>query len=561
MLLPEEHLNETVSNLPNVGDGEMDLSLKKHNVTCCSSPVDEDGTVATAFTSMSSLSSYSTRSSLSRSTRRGSILKSPSSSSSSPFKKNDNGPQQKRRASRISFSTTPNQVFTIENKEEYYDDMFYDQESLADFRYEALMWEAGMVDEDGTPISLVQSNEETNNKYEQMDQANGSLDFDDLLLDELNDTSNGCGSLKDDEQDKAYSRQSIKELRRSIDGTDLQWKATSELFCNLEDWDDDFGSDDDESIAGDDELNDDLDKPFTALDATPPTSTAFSTLSAKEKFAQQRKLITFHKNKQKQQEENLNQKFNQKFSSFNLNDDDDDVLVLEASDDGSHQSEDDDDEQSVTLSRHNLSHWEDEEGGAFACEDDSQQSQRSSADPCDDSSDTSQCLEEIVGDTSERSRVRRSLVRRDSLRESLKSLSDVFLGVSSRSLESLDSTTTDGHSADNNNNNIGGEQQQQQQQGGGDDKQGRLMAKMRGLRESLRSIQEADLDFDSDDDSEWGDDDDQVQDGVVNSMDVIKTKNLRRSLIGKHKIYSPVPNQHPKIEHVDSVKDMTIPEL
>lgn len=501
MLLPE-HLTE-FSNAPNGGE----VDLKKHNASC-SFP--DDSTCTTTLTSMSSFNdsitvpSLSTRSSF-RSSKRGSILKSSSSlcgSSSSNL-------VSPRRTSRISFSTTPNQVFTIENKEEYYDDMFYDQESLADFRYEALMFEAGMVDEDGTPLSLIQSANETNDKYETVDKMNGSLDFDDLLMDELNNTDTG-NPLEDVEQDKAYSRESIKQMRKSIDGKDVQWQANSELFCNLADWDDDF--DDDESVAGDDELGDDLDSPFTALDAGADAFVGAQT--PKEKFEQQRRQLSFHKNKQRIEGHFLNQRF----SAFNLKDDND-GLVFESSDDGSQHSQE--------STGNSSQEWEE----TFACEDDSRQSRRSV--PCESDSTCS----DVIGDTSGRSHLRRPFVKRDSLRESLKSLSDVFSNMNScqdlvASLEDDSAPVANGEGK----------------------RPSRLMAKMRGLRESLRSIQNLD-DSDSDDDSEWGDEKDQA-------LKTIDAKNLKRSLIGKHKIYSPVPNQsHLTIGRKNSVKEMTIPEL
>ena len=414
----------------------------------------------------------------------------------------------KRRTSRISFSTTPVQVFYVENKEEYFDDLFYDQESLADFRYEALMWEAGMVDEHGTPKTVAQSADESVSKYEEVDKMNGSLDFDELLLDELQHNENN-NSLQDVQQEKEFSRESIKELRRSIDSADLQWKSTADIFCNLEDWDD--------SVIGDDDLiDDDLDNPFSALNVP-----AAGPLTPKQKFEQQRRQLSSHKkNKQKQQQ------LEEQFGAFNLKDDDDNGLVFESSSD----DDDLDDDGSLHSSQDQPNR---SQRPAFACEDDSQQSERSVDSSIEESS--------VVGDTSGRSRMRKAFAKRDSLRDSLKSLSDVFSNSSIQSMESLDAAGSSVHTQDEE-----------------EDRRTRLMAKMRGLRESLRSIQDLD-DFDSDDDSEWGDDDNEED-----PEKTIHTKNLKRSLIGKHKIYSPVPNNLSRltIDSMDmNLKEMTIPEI
>ncbi|KAL3938848.1 MAG: hypothetical protein SGBAC_006325 [Bacillariaceae sp.] len=490
-------------------------------------------TDATGFTSMSSLTDSMTIASISNRSarsRRGSILKSPSSSTKPKLK------FPKRRSSRISFSSTPNQVFTIERNPEYKDDMFYDQESLADFRYEALMWEAGMVDDNGTPVSIVQSTNETNDKYEQLDDLNGSLDFDNLILDEINPLkSNTSNPLEDIEQDKEYSRDAIKEMRKSIDVKDQQWKSTAELFSNLKDFDDgfDWNDDDIDSVAGDgdDGLDDDLNNPFAALDADVSGSGA---LSSKEKFEKQRRQFSFLKNKQKLEGHMLNQTVN------NFNMEEDDVFSLEPSEDGIQESQSVDNgsqgsERSFACS--------------FADEEDSQRSQRSLTYGDDDAVDNSQrSASTIVGDTSERSQLRKKLVKVDNVRQSLKSLSDVFLS----SNELGDSNLSLDASAHSINNTEG-------------DRRTRLMAKMKGLRESLRSIQDLE-DINSDDDSEWGDDDsDEDSNNKApkhHEIDSKNLKNLKGSLIVKHMIYSPVPNEgRGTIERLESVKEMTIPEL
>ncbi|CAJ1949007.1 unnamed protein product [Cylindrotheca closterium] len=512
--------NETAySNAQN--SEEMDL--KKHAL---SSYLD-DMTETTAYTSMGSLTDSITTAgaSLSMRSRRGSILKSPSCGFEPSPKKN----LPSKRRSRISFSTTPNQVFTIENTEEFYEDMFYDPESLADFRYEALMWETGMVDENGTPVSVVESANETNDKYGHLDDLNGSLDFDDLLLDEINPTKTkgAKGPLEDLEQDKEYSRDAIKDLRKSIDGADRQWKSTADVFGNLGgDWDSDDDSDfnddhddDIESVAGDDELNDDLDNPFTALDADAPGVS----LSSKEKFDKQRRQLSFHKNKQL---------FG---GAFNLEEEDDAFSLEPSEDDCSQRSE-----RSF-------------EGN----KEDSQRSQRSPSVSCEVVNDSERTQSTVVGDTSERSQLRKKLVKRDSVRQSLQSLSNVFLSSSSHhgdssGVLSLDVSAHDNASAAaaaNHNNNNNGE----------GDRRSRLMAKMKGLRESLRSIQDME-DIDSDDDSEWGDEEDEDLNRGGSGM--IDTKNLKRSLIVKHMIYSPVPNQgRGTIERMESFKELTVPEL
>eukprot|EP00980_Cylindrotheca_fusiformis_P004228 scaffold918_cov126-Cylindrotheca_fusiformis.AAC.7 len=72
--------------------------------------------------------------------RRGSILKSS--------KTIQNGKPKKR----VSFHEEE-EIFPVTRHEDYYS-FFYDEQSMSDFRYNAILWEAGMVDDNGDPFAL-----------------------------------------------------------------------------------------------------------------------------------------------------------------------------------------------------------------------------------------------------------------------------------------------------------------------------------------------------------------------------------------------------------------------
>jgi hypothetical protein len=215
------------------------VDLLQTELNCCSIidiSQDDDDEKEDEISLTGAETSCSSRSSTRR--LRGSILKSSSCCSSNS---NGGGAHTKKR---ISFFLE-DQVFSI-SKYDNYDDMFYDEEALADFRYEALLWEAGMIDDDGDPFDLsIPTGTNENNLDDER-----SLDFDDLLSQDDNDDEDDDDdifgnhsfnnhNLEDQEEAQANNHASIRAMKNS------QWRSTQTLFYDNEDNED---SDEEEEV-------------------------------------------------------------------------------------------------------------------------------------------------------------------------------------------------------------------------------------------------------------------------------------------------------------------------
>lgn len=167
--------------------------------------------------------------------RRGSILKT--SSSSLRRMSSCCGSSTSTMKKRISFSQ--DQIFSVSKYDNYYD-MFYDEQSLADFRYEAILWEAGMIDDNGDPFDLspappatITTNTAHTSSNRSVYMSEASMDLDEVFFmgDADADADDTNINLEDKEELQAYSLASIRAMKKSIKPTDSQWQTTEDLLC------------------------------------------------------------------------------------------------------------------------------------------------------------------------------------------------------------------------------------------------------------------------------------------------------------------------------------------